>query len=85
MIVDSATNIEKILTIIESIDKPGTEEPELVLLKHANAEDVVKIIGEDMTLSSKTQPAGYRPLKPGEPATTVSVEEAKVSVLPIPD
>jgi len=80
MIVDSATNIEKILTIIESIDKPGTEEPELVLLKHANAEDVVKIIGEDMTLSSKTQPAGYRPLKPGEPATTVSVEEAKVSV-----
>ena len=80
MIVDSATNIEKILTIIESIDKSGIEEPELVLLKYANAEDIVKIIGEDMTLSSKTQPSGYRPFKPGEPATTVSVEEAKAGV-----
>ncbi len=46
MIVDSSTNIEKLLKIIESIDKPGMEEPELVLLKYANAEDVVKIITE---------------------------------------
>src|SRR4030043_1984523 len=43
MIVDSATNIEKILTIIESIHRSGIEEPELVLLKYANAEDIVKI------------------------------------------
>jgi general secretion pathway protein D len=81
MIVDSATNIEKILRIIESIDKSGTEEPELVLLKYANAEDVVKIIGETLTASSKAPSSGYRPSKSGEPAAAVSFEETKASVL----
>ena len=80
MIVDSATNIEKLLTIIELIDKSGTEEPELILLKYANAEDVVKIISEALTLNAQAQPPAYRPLRPGEPATAVSGEEAKASV-----
>jgi general secretion pathway protein D len=80
MLVDSATNIEKILLIIESIDKAGTEEPELILLKYANAEDVVKIISEALTLSAKTPSSAYRGLKPGEPVSVVSVEEAKASV-----
>ncbi len=56
MVVDSATNIEKLLNIIESIDKPGIEEPELVLLKYANAEDVVKIITE-AAVSERQDPA----------------------------
>ena len=80
MIVDSATNIEKLLTIIELIDKSGTEEPELILLKYANAEDVVKIISEALTLNAQAQTPAYRPLRPGEPATAVSGEEAKASV-----
>lgn len=80
MLVDSATNIEKILTLIESIDKAGTEEPELVLLQHANAEDVVKIISEALTLSVRTPASAYRGLKPGEPSPAVSVEETKASV-----
>ena len=75
MIVDAATNIEKVLEILEAIDKPGVEEPELILLKYANAEDVVKIITEAFKISSKTQqPSGVR--IPG----SVSVEEAKTNV-----
>jgi general secretion pathway protein D len=80
MLVDSSTNIEKILLIIESIDKAGTEEPELILLKYANAEDVVKIISEALTLSARTPSSAYRGLKPGEPVAAVSAEEAKASV-----
>jgi len=75
MIVDAATNIEKVLEILEAIDKPGIEEPELILLKYANAEDVVKIIAEAFKISSKTpQPPGVR--IPG----AVSVEETKTNV-----
>ena len=75
MIVDAATNIEKVLEILEAIDKPGIEEPELILLKYANAEDVVKIITEAFKISSKTQqPSGVR--IPG----SVSVEETKTNV-----
>lgn len=75
MVVDAATNIEKALEILEAIDKPGVEEPELIFIKYANAEDVVKIITEAFKISSKTQqPSGVR--IPG----SVSVEEAKTNV-----
>lgn len=80
MIVDSATNVEKILMIIGSIDKSGTEEPELILLKYANAEDIVRIISEALTLGTKMQTPAYRPLKPGESAAAGSVEEQQASV-----
>jgi general secretion pathway protein D len=80
MVVDSATNIEKLLKIIESIDKPGIEEAELILLKYANAEDVVKIVSEVLILGSKGQPSGYRPLRPGEQASTISVEDSRANV-----
>ncbi len=75
MIVDAATNIEKVLEILEAIDKPGVEEPELIFLKYANAEDVVKIITEAFKISSKTQqPSGVRI------PSAVSVEETKTNV-----
>jgi general secretion pathway protein D len=73
------TNIEKLLKF-ESIDKPGIEEAELILLKYANAEDVVKIVSEVLVLSSKGQPSGYRPLRPGEQASTISVEDSRTNV-----
>jgi general secretion pathway protein D len=76
MVVDAATNIEKVLEILEAIDKPGVEEPELILLKYANAEDVVKIITEAFKISSKTQqPSGVRIIP-----SAVSVEETKTNV-----
>jgi general secretion pathway protein D len=80
MVVDSATNIDKLLNIISSIDKPGIEEPELVLLKYANAEDVVKIITEAAVLGSKTQSSAMRALRPGEPVMAASVEETKGNI-----
>lgn len=81
MIVDSANNIDKIIKIIEIIDKPGIEEPELVILKYANAEEVAKILSEALTIgSSKTQPAQTRIPRPGETIGAVSIEETRASV-----
>jgi general secretion pathway protein D len=80
MIVDSATNIEKVLKILETIDKPGAEETELIMLKYANAEDVVKIISEALDLKAKTQPSISRIPRHGETVSTVSVEEIKANV-----
>jgi general secretion pathway protein D len=80
MIVDSAMNIEKILTIVESIDKAGTEEPELIFLKYANAEDVVKIIREALTLDAQAPSTAYRPVRPGETAQAISGDEGKATV-----
>jgi general secretion pathway protein D len=80
MVVDSATNIQRILEILEAIDKQGIEEAELILLKYANADDVVKILTETLVLSSKGQPSPVRGLRPGESLPAASVEESKASV-----
>jgi len=80
MVVDSSMNIEKILKILDTIDKPGAEEPELILLKYANAEDVAKIVAEALSLGSKGQAGAVRIPRPGEVATAGSVEEATSSV-----
>jgi general secretion pathway protein D len=77
LIVDSANNVEKILDILGTIDKPGVEEPELVLLKYANAEDVVKIISEAYKISSMPLVSAVR--APGAPSAA-SIEEAKANV-----
>jgi general secretion pathway protein D len=80
LIVDSSANIEKILKILEIIDKAGVEEPELVILQYANAEDVVKILNESLVSNSKSQPSSLRPPRPGESSIAVSVDEAKATV-----
>lgn len=80
MIVDSAMNIEKIIKILDTIDKPGIEEPELILLKYANAEDVVRILSEALMLSTKTQTSPVRIPRPGEIITASSVEETRANV-----
>jgi len=80
MIVDTSNNIEKILKILDAIDKPGVEEPELILLKYANAEDVVKIISEALALKSRGQVPSARIVRPGEVSAASSVEEEKSNV-----
>lgn len=79
LIVDSSANIEKLLKILDSIDESDMEEPELVTLKYANAEDVVKILNESLVQSSKIQPSAGRTVR-GEATSTVSVDETKSSV-----
>jgi general secretion pathway protein D len=80
LIVDSSANIEKLLKILDSIDKSDMEEPELVTLKYANAEDVVKILNESLVQSSKAQPSAGRPAVRGEATSTVSIDDTKSSV-----
>jgi general secretion pathway protein D len=77
MVVDSINNIDKVLEILESIDKPGVEEPEIILLKNANAEDVAKIITEAYSLGGKAQTRIQRPMVT---AGAVSVEETKSTI-----
>ncbi len=49
LVVDSGLNIDKILSLIDLIDKPSEAEmPEVVPLKHANADAVAKILTEGM-------------------------------------
>lgn len=80
MIVDTSNNIEKLIKILDAIDKPGAEEPELILLKYANAEDVVKIISEALSMKLKGQSPAARIARPGEISTASSVEEEKSNV-----
>lgn len=66
LIIDSGLNIEKILSIIQSIDQPALKEgPEMVFLKHSGADAVAKILNDGM---------GQKPRTPQQP---LAVEEAK--------
>ena len=49
-------------------------------MQYANAEDVVKILNESLSLNSKAQPSNLRIPRPGETTMAVSVEEAKATV-----
>lgn len=56
LVIDSGLNIEKILSIIELIDKPSTTDiPEIILLKNSSADTVAKLLNEGMT-KSRTRP-----------------------------
>lgn len=80
MIVDSVTNIEKVLDILGSIDKPGVEEPEIVLLQHANADDVAKIISEAYSLGDQAKTAAARVPRPVGAGGSVTIGEEKATV-----
>lgn len=65
LIVDSGLNIEKMLSILEVIDQPSVrDEPEVVYLKNASAEAVVKVLNDGI----------IRRPRAGQPTAT---EEAK--------
>lgn len=80
MIVDSVTNIGKVLDILSSIDKPGVEEPEIVLLRYANADDVAKIISEAYSLGDTSRTAAARVPRPGGTGGSTSIGEEKATV-----
>ncbi len=59
LVIDSGSNIEKILSIIDTIDQPYLlEEPDIVFLKHASADAVARIITEGLSRASRPQQAG---------------------------
>ena len=41
---DSAANIQRIVKIIERIDRPSTDEIEIIALEHASAAEIVRIL-----------------------------------------
>ncbi len=72
LIIDSGLNVDKILSIIQSIDQPLLrEEPELVILKHASADIIAKILNEGIFRSSSGR---IRPV----PGQAGQAEEPKV-------
>ncbi|MEW6002266.1 MAG: type II secretion system secretin GspD [Nitrospirota bacterium] len=67
LVIDSGLNIEKILSIVDRIDRPSLiEEPEIVLLKHSSADAVARILNEGIG-------RGKAKAAPGQPPQ----EEAK--------
>ena len=49
LVIDSGLNIEKILSLVELIDKPSTADmPELVFLKNSSADSVAKLLNEGL-------------------------------------
>ncbi|MGE5300784.1 MAG: type II secretion system secretin GspD [Acidobacteriota bacterium] len=49
LVIDSGTNVDKILSLTELIDKQAlTEMPEVIPLRHASADTVAKILNEGM-------------------------------------
>lgn len=50
LVIDSGLNLEKILSIVDSIDQPSMREgPEIVFLKHSSADTVAKMLNEGMS------------------------------------
>lgn len=50
LVIDSGINIEKILSVIDSIDQPSMREmPEIVYLRHGSADSIAKIINEGVS------------------------------------
>jgi general secretion pathway protein D len=55
LVMDTGLNIEKIMGIAEAIDQPSLgEEAEVVLLEHAAAEDVARILNEGLSRADKS-------------------------------
>jgi general secretion pathway protein D len=57
LVIDSGLNLEKVLSIVESIDQPSMREgPEIVFLKHSSADTVAKMINEGMSRRMRGTP-----------------------------
>lgn len=62
LIIDSGLNLEKILSIIKIIDQPSLDDgPEIIPLKHAGVEDVVKVLNEGMGRKEQKVPQPFPP------------------------
>ncbi|MEK7680414.1 MAG: type II secretion system secretin GspD [Deltaproteobacteria bacterium] len=77
LVIDSGLNIEKVIALLETVDKPLLREPpEMVFLKHATADAVVKVINEGMLGRGK---AKGQPGQPDQPGKSGYKEDVKVT------
>ncbi len=78
LVIDSGLNMEKILSIVSSIDQPAvTEGPEIVFLKFASADTIAKILNEGMGRKLRIGP---QPVT-GEEAKAVADQRLNAVVL----
>ena len=78
LVIDSGLNMEKILSIVSSIDQPSLREgPEIVFLKYASADTLAKILNEGM---SRKLRVGPQPVM-GEEAKAVADQRLNAVVL----
>lgn len=68
VISDSEKNIQRLLTVIETMDKPNQDKDEIVPLHQANAEDILRVLKE-------TQP------KKTETSATVTADKRSNSII----
>ena len=73
VVSDRAANIQRLISIITRIDRPDSQEIEVVPLQHASATEVVRII------NSLNQQAGQAGAVPGQ--TTLAADERTNSIL----
>ncbi len=66
LVIDSGLNIEKVISILESIDKPAKEGTEVIFLKYSSADAVAKMLNEGIGRRMRAAP------QPG-----AALEEAK--------
>ncbi len=74
IVSDRAANIQRLISIIDRIDRPDSQEIEIVPLQHASATEVVRIIN---TLTRQGAPQGGQ--VPG--STTLAADERSNSIL----
>ncbi len=73
LVVDSGLNVEKVLSIIQSIDQPSIrEQPEIVLLKHASADAIAKTLNEGLIKGRTRTLPGQPPMEEGAGAVADS-------------
>lgn len=79
LVIDSGTNIEKIASIIEAVDRPSMGgAPEIIYLKHASAESVARILNEG--ISKKRQAASPQTL-PDDTAKAIADQRLNAVIL----
>lgn len=79
LVVDSGLNMEKILSLIESIDQPSMREgPEILFLKYSSADAVAKMLNEGLSRKVK---AGAQPATGIEEAKAVADQRLNAVVL----
>ncbi len=80
LVIDSGLNIEKVIALLETVDQPLLREPpEMVFLKHAAADAVVKVINEGMLGRGKAKGQAGQPDQPGKSGQSGYKEDVKVT------
>ncbi len=69
IVTDTAANIQRIMRIIERVDRPVENDIEVVQLKHASASEVVRILGQLQNQGQQGQGGSQRAQLAADPRT----------------